>query len=309
VSIQPGAGVGVGGVCPNVDDAAAIKAAPAAQPNLKPIKSAPDNESPFENADPPAACRAPDTIWSQGRVCVAIADRTEGFMSLAIRWRGACVAMALTVAGVGLSGCLDLVQTVSVDRTGAGRYQISATAQGFVGEALKNEKLVNKQNHAVMATTNGGGKVTRMATVDFKSLSDLAFSDETMNLTVKSRDLFGIGPSHVAFVAKVMIDKAKHENQQAQAANNVGEEVAQSILGDHTYTFTVTVPGSVEYAAPLTIGKDTFQPAVTGDYFGHTVTWKIPLYALVSSQAINFEVDFWAWGTFSNTKSQLVAND
>jgi hypothetical protein len=30
-----------GGVCPNVDDAATTKAAPAAKPNLKPIKSAP----------------------------------------------------------------------------------------------------------------------------------------------------------------------------------------------------------------------------------------------------------------------------
>ena len=230
-------------------------------------------------------------------------------MSLAIRGRDAFVAMVLAVAGVGLSGCLDLVQTVSVDRTGAGRYQISATAQGFVGEALKNEKLVNKQNHAVMATTTANGKVTRMATVDFKSLSDLAFSDETMNLTVKSRDLFGLGPSHVAFVTNVMIDKAKHENQQAAAADNVGEEVAQSILGDHTYVFTATVPGSVEYASPVTLGKDIYQPVVTGDFFGHTVTWKIPLYALVSSQAIHFEVDFWAWGTFTDTKSQLVAND
>jgi hypothetical protein len=230
-------------------------------------------------------------------------------MSLATRWRGALAAFVLTVTAVGLSGCLDLVQTVSVDRTGAGSYQVSATAQGFVGEALKNEKLVNKQNHATMATTTAGGKVTRSATVGFKQLSDLAFSDEVMSLNVKSRDLFGLGPSHVAFTANVMIDKAKHENQQASAANNVGEEVAQSILGDHTYVFTVTVPGSVEYASPMTIGKDTYQPIVTGDYFGHTVTWKIPLYALISSQAINFEVDFWAWGTFSNTKSQLVAND
>lgn len=230
-------------------------------------------------------------------------------MSLASQWRGALAATVMVVAGLGLSGCLDLVQTVSVDRAGAGRYQIAATAQGFVGEALKNEKLVNKQNHAVMATTTAGGKVTRTATVDFKSLSDLAFSDETMSLTVKSRDLFGLGPSHVAFVANVMIDKAKHENRQAEAANNVGEEVAQSILGDHTYAFTVTVPGSVEYASPITLGKDTYQPAVTGDFFGHTVTWKIPLYALVTSQAVNFEVDFWAWGTFSNTKSQLVANN
>ena len=189
-------------------------------------------------------------------------------MSLASRWRSAFAAAVLAVTGLGLSGCLDLVQMVSVDRSGAGRYQISATAQGFVGEALKNEKLVNKQNHAVMATANAGGKITRAATVDFKSLSDLAFSDETMILTVKSRDLFGLGPSHVAFVTNVMIDKAKHENRQAAAADNVGEEVAQSILGDHTYVFTVTVPGSVEYAAPITLGKETYQPVVTGDFFG-----------------------------------------
>jgi hypothetical protein len=223
--------------------------------------------------------------------------------------RGASAAAIVIVAGLGLSGCLDVLQTVGIDRTGAGQYQISASAQGFVGQALKNEKLVNKQNHATMATTVVNDKVTRTATVPFKSLSDLSFSDETMSLTIKSRDLFGLGPSHVAYVADVMIDKAKHENQQTASAGDMGEQVAQSILGDHTYAFSVTVPGSVEYAAPITLGKTTYQPTVTGDYFGHTVSWKIPLYALVSSQAIRFEVDFWAWGTFSNTKSQLVAND
>ena len=223
--------------------------------------------------------------------------------------RGVSAAAILIVAGVGLSGCLDVLQTVGIDRTGAGQYQVAVSAQGFVGSALKNEKLVNKQNHATMATADVNGKVTRSATVPFKSLSELSFSDETMSLTVKSRDLFGIGPSHVAYVADVMIDKAKHENSQAASADNMGEQVAQSILGDHTYAFSVTVPGSVEYAAPITIGKDTYQPAVTGDFFGHTVMWKIPLYALVNSQSIRFEVDFWAWGTFSDTKSQLVAND
>lgn len=223
--------------------------------------------------------------------------------------RGASAAVIVIVAGLGLSGCLDVLQTVGIDRAGAGQYQIVASAQGFVGQALKNEKLVNKQNHATLSTTDANGKVTRTATVPFKALSDLAFSDEVMSLTVKSRDLFGLGPSHVAYVAEVMIDKAKHENRQAASADNMGEQVAQSILGDHTYAFTVTVPGSVEYAAPITLGQTTYQPTVTGDYFGHTISWKIPLYALVSSQAIRFEVDFWAWGTFSNTKSQLVAND
>jgi len=230
-------------------------------------------------------------------------------MRLQRNWRGALAAAAAAAMGAGLSGCLDLVQTVNVDRSGAGRYQIAASAQGFVGEALKNEKLVNRQNHATMSTSNAGEKTTRVATVDFKSLSDLAFSDETMSLNVKGRDFFGLGPSHVAFVAEVMVDKAKHDNPRAESADSVGEEVAQSILGDHTYTFAVSVPGSVERAAPVTLGNHAYEPTVSGDYFGHTVTWKIPLYALVDSQALNFEVDFWAWGTFADTKSRLVAND
>lgn len=223
--------------------------------------------------------------------------------------RGAFAAAIVIVAGIGLSGCLDVLQTVGVDRSGTGRYQIAVSAQGFVGQALKNEKLVNKQNHATWTTSDVNGKVTRMATVDFKSLSELSFSDEVMSLHVTGRDLFGLGPSHVAFVANVMIDKAKHENPQIQLADNVGQQVAQSILGDHTYAFTITVPGSIERAQPIVLGGESYAPTVTGDFFSHTVTWKIPLYALVSSQAINFEVDFWAWGFFNDAKSQLVAND
>ncbi|HKD22019.1 MAG TPA: hypothetical protein VKB71_08380 [Rhizomicrobium sp.] len=228
------------------------------------------------------------------------------------KWRHAFVVAALVAAGTGLSGCLDLVQTVGIDRQGAGRYQIAVSSQGIVGQALKNEKLVNRQNHATMSTTDVGGNVTRTATVDFKSLNELAFSDESMSMTVKGRDLFGLGPSHVAFVADLMVSKAKGENPQAQAVstNDVGEQVAQSILGDHTYSFTVTVPGDVERAAPITLGNQTYQPTVTGDFYsGHTVTWRVPLYAIVNRQALNFEVDFWAWGFFKDTKSQLVAND
>jgi hypothetical protein len=225
-------------------------------------------------------------------------------------WRHACVAAAIIAAGAGLSGCLDLVQTVGIDRHGAGRYQIAVSAPGIVGQALKNEKLVNKQNHATMSTTDVGGTITRTATVDFKSLSELAFSDESMSMNVKSRDLLGLGPSHVAFVANLMISKAKSENPQAVSSSDIGEQVAQSILGDHTYSFTITVPGDVERAVPITLGNQTYAPTVSGDFYnGHTVTWRVPLYALVNRQALNFEVDFWAWGFFNDTKSQLVAND
>ena len=41
---------------------------------------------------------------------------------------------------------------------------------------------------------------------------------------------------------------------------------------------------------------------------GNVVTWRMPLYALVSAPQLNFEVDFSA-GIFSDAKSQLVANN
>ncbi len=220
------------------------------------------------------------------------------------------IAAAMIVAGLGLSGCFDLVQTVGVDRTGAGRYQVAVTGEGIVGDALKNEKLVNRENHATRATVDFNGKVTRTATVDFKSLSELSFSDETMSLKVNSRDFFGLGPSHVAFVADVMVSKARDENPQTASAKGLGETVAQGILGDHTYAFSVTVPGSVERAVPVTIGGETYAPTITGDFWnGNIVTWRMPLYALVAAPQLNFEVDFSAEGFFSDTKSQLVAND
>lgn len=225
--------------------------------------------------------------------------------------QGRCVAGVLALmAALGLSGCLDVDQRVGIDRSGSGRYEIAASAQGIVGDALKNEKLVNKQNRATLTTAIVGSRVTRVATVDFKSLSDLAFSDETMSLNVRGRDLFGLGPTHVAYVADVMIGKAKNENARAASTDSLGEKVAQSILGEHTYTFTVTVPGDVESAVPVTLGGTTYQPLVTGDFYnGRTVTWRIPLYALVDARALRFEVDFWAWGFFNDSHSQLVAND
>ena len=220
------------------------------------------------------------------------------------------VAVAMLTTGLGLSGCLDLVQTVGVDRTGAGHYQVAVTGEGIVGDAIKNEKLVNRQNHATLTTADINGRVTRTANVDFKSLSELAFSDETMSMAVKSRDFFGLGPSHVAFTANVMVNKAKSENPETATAGDLGEKVAQGILGDHTYVFSVTVPGDVERADPIVAGGESYAPTITGDFWnGHTVTWRMPLAALVTSPQLSFEVDFSAIGFFKDSKSQLVANN
>jgi hypothetical protein len=124
-----------------------------------------------------------------------------------------------------------------------------------------------------------------------------------MSLKVKSRDLFGFGPAHLAYHYTFMVDRAKAA-QTGNAGNGLGRQIAQTILGDHFYSFTVTVPGTIEYIAPVTLDGQTYQPATTGDFYhGRTVTWRIPLYALFDAHAIDFEVDFSALGFFKDAKS------
>jgi hypothetical protein len=231
-------------------------------------------------------------------------------MRLRISARAGALAATFVLVGVVLSGCFDLVQSVSVGRDGSGHYRVAVTAQGFIGEALKNEKIVDTdRNHADLTTTEVNGKVTRTAAIDFKSLSDLALKDETMSLAVKSRDLFGLGPAHLAFRYTFMVDRAKAA-QTGNSGSGIGKEIAQTILGDHFYSFTVTVPGDIEHIAPVSLDGQLYQPTVTGDFYnGRTVTWRIPLYALFDARAIDFEVDFTAMGFFKDAKSQMTEHD
>jgi len=223
--------------------------------------------------------------------------------------------VVLTIACMGLGGCFDLVQNVGISRDGTGHYQTSVSAQGIVGEALKNEKIVDTtHNRAEMTTTAVNGKVTRTADIAFRSLSDLALSNETMSLTVKGRDFFGLGPAHVAYRCTFLVDKAKNSHasgdDRMNGGNGIGAQIAQSILGDHTYSFSITVPGSVERVAPVVVGDQIYRPEVSGDFYhGHTVTWRLPLAALIDTKALDFEVDFSAYGLFSDSKSKLVASE
>lgn len=221
-----------------------------------------------------------------------------------MRW---CSAAIVALAAMGLSGCFDLTQTVGIGRDGSGRYVMAIAAQGIVGEGLKTADIVDTtHNRATLSTAIVADRVTRTARIDFKSLSDVALSDETMGLHVTGRDFFGLGAAHVAFRDTFMVDKARR--QQAMDANGVGEQIARAVLGDHAYVFSVTVPGSIERIAPVRVGGQEYRPEVTGDFWhGHTVTWHLPLYALADSRAIEFEVDFVALGVFHDAQTRLVA--
>lgn len=226
----------------------------------------------------------------------------------ALHHRMALLAV-LFASALGLSGCFDLAQNLGIGRDGSGQYRIAVSAQGIIGQALKDEKLVNPdRNHARFDTTDVNGRVTRTATVDFKSLSDLALSSESISLRVTGRDFFGFGQSHVALRASFMVDKARGE--RAETSSPMGREIAQSILGDHSYVYTVTVPGDIERVSDVAVGGVTYRPEVKGDFYnGRTVTWRLPLYAIVDARALDFEVDFVALGSFRDATTRMVAKE
>jgi hypothetical protein len=213
---------------------------------------------------------------------------------------GAAFAMGCSL---GLSGCFDLAQKLSIDRGGSGRYVVAITASGLLGEALKDSKsgIRFSQNRVTTRTTAKEGKVTQTAVVEFKSLSDLRLSDELVSLTNHGASWFGLGPSHVTFRRTFLVDRARRENAPKSAeAERFGGELLQTMFGDHTYVFSVTVPGSVENPPAVKIGRTIINPQVTS---GNTVTWRMPLYTLLQAKVVSFQVDFSAYGSFRDAQS------
>ena len=206
----------------------------------------------------------------------------------------------------GLAGCFDLAQKLSIDRGGSGRYVVAITASGLLGEALKDNKsgIRFSQNRVTTRTTAKAGKVTQTATLEFKSLSDLRLSDELLSLTNRGASWFGLGPSHVTFRRTFLVDRARRDNAPKSAeAERFGGELLQTMFGDHTYVFSVTVPGSVESAFPIKVGHTIIRPQIGKQDLSDTVTWRMPLYTLLQAKVVSFQVDFSAYGSFRDVQS------
>jgi hypothetical protein len=215
--------------------------------------------------------------------------------------------LAGAIAGLFLlSGCFDLAQKLSIDRGGAGHYEIAITANGLLGEALRDNKsgIHLARNPMKTRISVHGNKTTQTAVIDFKSLADLRLSDESLNLTNHGASWFGLGPAHVTFRRTFLVDRARRENVPKSAEEEkFGGELAQTMFGDHSYVFSVSLPGSIVRAAPVRIGRTTIAPQVSGSGGVHTVTWRMPLYTLLQAKLVTFEVDFSAYGSFADAQS------
>jgi hypothetical protein len=215
-------------------------------------------------------------------------------------------ATFVIASSFGLAGCFDLAQKLSIDRGGSGRYVVAITASGLLGEALKDNKsgIRFSQNRVTTRTTAKAGKVTQTATLEFKSLSDLRLSNELLSLTNRGASWFGLGPSHVTFRRTFLVDRARRDNAPKSAeAERFGGELLQTMFGDHTYVFSVTVPGSVESASPVKVGHTIIRPQIGKQDLSDTVTWRMPLYTLLQAKVVSFQVDFSAYGSFRDAQS------
>lgn len=216
---------------------------------------------------------------------------------------------AVAATAMCLAGCFDLTQKVAVGRDGSGQYEMSLTGEGIIGEALKDGDILKvSRGHVVNRTVIENGRTMRIATVKFNSLSDLTLPDEAMSVRVVGHDWFGLGPTHAVFTRTFLVQNAKHRGERSSSSND-DAGVGAAIFGNHTYTFSVTLPGSVEWIAPVKFGNMVVKPQVTGDFFQHTVTWRIPLFAMIMQKSLRFEVGFSAYGTFGDAQSMPEGSD
>ena len=210
--------------------------------------------------------------------------------------------LAVLLACLVLTGCFDLDQKLALNRDGSGAYEVTLTADGMIGEALKNEVLITEAKGQVSRETKiVNGHAVHREHIAFARLSDLGLADEDVALTVRGGGLFGLLPKNANF--RRVVHSADVRNEKTPEDKDDTAALA-AVFGKHTYTFSVSLPGSIDRVAPLKLGGVAIQPEVTGDFFHHTVTWRMPLYMMFAEDTVVFSVDFSAYGTFEDSNSQ-----
>jgi hypothetical protein len=216
----------------------------------------------------------------------------------------------LAVMAFGLAGCFDLDQSVSLNRDGSGTYGVTVAAAGPFGDALKNGKsdmhFGNNPNiHPRTTTVIANGKVSQTTDLDFKQLSDLSLSNETVAIKVKGRDLFGFGKTHAIFRRAMMVDNEMRDRHQSDVNDEQAKALLASIFGDHTYVFRVHLPGAIDWIAPVYADGVEVKPQVTSDSSGSTVIWRMPLLSMIQSKALRMSVGFSTYGPLADSETKL----
>jgi hypothetical protein len=211
---------------------------------------------------------------------------------------------AVVLCAAGLGGCFDLGQKVAIGRDGSGGYAITVSADGIVGDGLREKHADVEVGDMPMVTrvSTVDGKTVQTSGTGFHDLSDLKLSDEVLSLHVKGKTLFGLGGTQVNFHRSFRVDRARrdHTNDDSE----LGRDILTSMFGDHTYTFSVWLPGTIDHAAAVRVGHRMVAPTITDAGNGHSVTWRMKLTDMFLADQLDFDVDFTSRGDFHDATSQ-----
>lgn len=216
---------------------------------------------------------------------------------------------AVVACAVGLSGCFDLGQKVAIGRDGSGGYAVSVAADGIVGDGIRKK-------HAQFDTDEDMPMVTRISVIDgktvqtsgtaFHNLSDLRLDDEVISLHVTGKKLLGLGGTEVNFHRSLNVGNVRKHHMADDDDSGLGKDILTSMFGDHTYTFSVWLPGSIDHINPVVVGDHEVKPTVTQDGDGHTITWRMKLTDMFLADQLDFDVDFTSHGDFHDSQSVWV---
>lgn len=210
----------------------------------------------------------------------------------------------VVVCAVALGGCFDLGQKVAIGRDGSGGYAVSLAADGIVGDSLDKKHADIHVGDMPMHTqiSHVDGKIVQTSGTAFRDLSDLQLSDEVISLHVTGKKWLGIGGEQVNFHRSFRVDHARDDNSRDESG--LGRDILTSMFGDHTYTFSVWLPGTIDHVAAVDIGGRLVQPTVVAAGDGHAVTWRMKLTDMFLADKLEFDVNFSAHGDFHDTTSQ-----
>jgi hypothetical protein len=188
-------------------------------------------------------------------------------------------AAAALVLALGLAGCFDFEQRLTIKSSGAGRLEVMLRMDPAFKGALDNETLLGEQASPVEVTREvKDGQYVQTEKVAFNKLPELRVRNETLSITNEGTTFFGIGPKKL--MLRRVVDNGGGDS------DSLG--VMRGVFQDRVYTFAVTVPGWIEKAYPVAVGGEAINPVIDGA----TVKWVVPMAKALSTASLDYRVDF-----------------
>ncbi len=204
--------------------------------------------------------------------------------------RHALQAAALAGALV-LGACFDIEQRVVVRDNGSGSISIRVVTEDVLPDSAGLQQMLNTTVGPVrMRDYSEDGQFIHEEDLDFSSLSEVSLQDDAITLDIRDRTLWGAGPTRATLTRTL----------SAPGRNDDALGLVRMALRGHTYVYSMTVPGLIESIEPVLIGG-LQAPA---ERSGNTVTWRIPLEALIGVETITFTIKFTTFGALTAAKTK-----